>query len=462
MTNSAKPPPVYFSALELENVRCFGESQSLYLTDKEGNPVQWTLILGDNGVGKTTLLQCLAWMRPVRSDVKPRLVSLESALSNEENSTLNSLIRIGSDVSAKLEASFSVGRTIRSQDRQEEAKDVRTGTVLRSKGGELEQAKQLVLTKLKSTEFKRIFPSDLVIFAYGATRRSGTLKLEGGELSDSLASIFRSSTELYDAEDVLLNLDYRAAKSLSDRDKRRLQQVKQVLATVLPDVRDEENIHILGPEIPGSPPEPSGVLFTTPYGSVKLSALSLGYQTTLTWIADLALRLYERYPDSSDPLSEPGIVLIDEIELHLHPRWQRRMMGDLSRCFPAVQFIATAHSPLVVQAVASGNLAVLRETDGQVSVGMHSESVTAWRADQILASDLFGIPGRSKEIEMLVEDRNVLLDNESRGPDDEARLNLLEERLESLRTAEGPEDQADRDLIRRVAASLRDGGMNQS
>ena len=303
MTDSAKPPPVYFSALELENVRCFGESQLLSLADNEGNPVQWTLILGDNGVGKTTLLQCLAWMRPVRADVESRLVSLESALSNEENSTLNSLIRIGSDVRARLEVSFSVGRTIRSQDRPQDTIDVRTGIELRSKDGELEQAGQLKSTRLESTEFERIFPSDLVIFAYGATRRSGTLKLEGGELSDSLASIFRSSAELYDAEDVLLDLDYLAAKSSSDRDKRRLQQVKQVLATVLPDVRHEDNIQILGPEIPGRPSEPSGVRFKTPYGAVQLAALSLGYQTTLTWIADLALRLYMRYPGS--PLEIP-------------------------------------------------------------------------------------------------------------------------------------------------------------
>ena len=460
MTNSAKPPPVYFSALELENVRCFGESQFLFLTDSKGNPVQWTLILGDNGVGKTTLLQCLAWMRPVRSDVKPRLVSLESALSNEENSTLNSLIRIGSDVRAKLEASFSVGRTIRSQDRQQDNKDVKTGIELRSKDGSLDQAKQLKPTRLKSMEFERIFPSDLVIFAYGATRRSGTLKLEGGELSDSLASIFRSSAELYDAEDVLLNLDYRAAKSSSDRDKRRLQQIKQVLATVLPDVCHEENIHILGPEIPGSPSEPSGVLFTTPYGAVQLSALSLGYQTTLTWIADLALRLYERYPDSSDPLSEPGIVLIDNIELHLHPRWQRRMMEDLSKCFPAIQFVATAHSPLIVQAAEGGNVAVLREINGQVAIKMHWESVNAWRADQILASALFGVPSRSREIEMLVKERNDLFDKTSREPAEDTRLSLVEKKLDRLRTAEDPEDQAAMDLIRRVAAELRDSGSN--
>ena len=462
MTDSAKQPPVYFRALELENVRCFGESQSLSLADADGNPVQWTLILGDNGVGKTTLLQCLAWMRPVRSDVKPKLVTLESALSNEENSTLKSLIRIGNDVRANLEASFSVGRTIRSQDREADAKDVKTGIVLRSKGGKLEQATPSRLTILASTEFERIFPFDLVIFAYGATRRSGTLKLEGGELSDSLASIFRNSAELYDAEDVLLNLDYRAAKSLSDRDKRRLQQVMQVLATILPDVRHKENIHILGPEILGNPSEPSGVQFKTPYGVVPLSALSLGYQTTLTWIADLALRLYERYPDSPDPLSEPGIVLIDNIELHLHPRWQRRMMEDLSRCFPAIQFVATAHSPLVVQAAESGNLAVLREINGQVAIKMHSESVNAWRADQILASDLFGVPSRSREIEKLVVERNALLDKASREPDEDARLSLVEKKLDRLRTAEDPEDQAAMNLIRRVAAKMRDSGSNLS
>ena len=463
MTDPAKQPPVYFSALELENVRCFGACQALSLTDDDGNPVQWTLIFGDNGVGKTTLLQCLAWMRPDPSmDENTGFDFLEPALSSEENSTLNSLARIGTDVRTTLKATFTIGRNLQSREVDVTEKDVTTSIVWHSKEGRLQHAQTVVPTQYGTSGLQHVFSSDLAIFAYGATRRSGTLKRDRGDLSDPIASIFWNSTELYDAEDTLLKLDYRAAKSATAQDKRRLIRVKQILAAVLPDVGHEENIRILGPDVLGSPSEPSGVWYETPYGAVPQSALSLGYQTTLTWIADLALRLYERYPESLDPLSEPGIVLIDEIELHLHPRWQRRMMEDLSKCFPAVQFIATAHSPLVAQAVAGGNLAVLRETEGQVSVGMHSESVTAWRADQILASNLFGIPSRSKEIEMLVEDRNVLLANESRGPDDEARLNLLEERLESLRTAEDPEGQADRDLIRRVAASLRDGGMNQS
>ena len=462
MTHSVKQPRIYISALELENVRCFGQRQTLFLTDQDGSPVQWTLILGDNGVGKTTLLQCLAWMRPDRSDDENgERASLVPALSGEENSTLKSLIRIGPDVKARLSATFSVGQSICSQEGEAPKINVTTHIDLHSKGGLLKSAKPSVTKTPESTLFERISLSDLAIFAYGAARRTGILTLEGDNLSDPLASIFTNSTELYDTEDTLLKLDYRAAKDATKHNKRRLQRVKEVLAAVLPDIGHADNIRILGPDILGSPSEPSGVQYETPYGVVPHSALSLGYQTTLTWIADLALRLYERYPKSPDPLSEPGIVLIDEIELHLHPRWQRRMMEDLSRCFPAIQFIATAHSPLVVQSAEGGKLAVLRERDGEVSIEMNSESVSAWRADQILASDLFGIPSRSRAIEMLMEERNTLLDKTDRQPTDEARLCLLEEKLDRLRTAEDPHDQAAMDLIRTVAEKLKDGGWDE-
>src|ERR1051326_2947387 len=60
---------IYFTSLELDSVRCFGRPQRLDLTDATGNPAQWTLLLGDNGVGKTTLLQCLSWMRPVPAEI---------------------------------------------------------------------------------------------------------------------------------------------------------------------------------------------------------------------------------------------------------------------------------------------------------------------------------------------------------------------------------------------------------
>ena len=94
----SETPPIYFSTLKIENVRCFGEGQVLRLTDVNGRPAHWSLLIGENGTGKTTLLECLAWMRPVlHGDAVPAdpdqprgpipLVNglLKSALTDEEN-----------------------------------------------------------------------------------------------------------------------------------------------------------------------------------------------------------------------------------------------------------------------------------------------------------------------------------------------------------------------------------------
>ena len=108
-------------------------------------------------------------------------------------------------------------------------------------------------------------PKDVPIFGYGAARRPGTVKSERSEFSDPLASLFETGTELYDAEDILIKLHHRAAIDEQGKDKRRLVQIKQLLAEILPDVIDADDINILGPEIIGDPEEPSGVRFKTPY-----------------------------------------------------------------------------------------------------------------------------------------------------------------------------------------------------
>ena len=467
MRDSEVRPAIYFNSIELENVRCFGQRQRLDLSDESGKPVQWTLILGDNGVGKTTLLQCLAWMRPVLTPLKinyeengvpyelvPDLF-IEPALSGEDNSTLDSLVRIGGDVSVSIKAELSVGEKFGEEGTESvDIPDVITVAKMKGRNGRLEANTPVIGSPPEDEDSI----ANLAMFAYGAARRPGTVKFERSMRSDALASLFQSSAELYDAEEILLRLDHRAVKSGDQQDIERLHRVKQILATILPDIDRTENIQILGPAVFGSSSEPSGVRFQTPYGLVPLSALSLGYQTTLTWIGDLALRLFEHYPESPDPLSEPGIVLIDNIDLHLHPRWQRRVMEYLTACFPAVQFIATAHSPLIAQAAENASLAVLREEDGQVVIKRHLQSVNTWRADQILASDLFDIPTRSGSIQKLIKERDDLLDKMNRNQVEEERLKCLEDELERLPTAESSEDRDAMDLIRSVAARLRDGG----
>jgi transcriptional regulator with XRE-family HTH domain len=117
----------------------------------------------------------------------------------------------------------------------------------------------------------------------------------------------------------------------------------------------------------------------------------LGYKTLIAWMVDLASRMFDRYPDSPNPLAEPAVVLIDEIDLHLHPKWQRTLMSYLSERFPNTQFIATAHSPLVVQAASDANVVLLRREGDHVVIDNNMKDIHGWRVDQILTSDLFGL-----------------------------------------------------------------------
>ena len=442
--------PFYISSLELENVRCFGTKQSFSLIDDNDNPVRWNLILGDNGVGKTTLLQCLAWMRPVPTRDEEGAF-IEPALNGEENPVLKSLIRLGGEIAANLKAVYSVGQTLGSAESNSHTAMMETEFRIHGEDGIL---KDIAWNRIDIEKIELSPPQDPPIFGYGATRCPGTLILDRAGLSDPLASLFDSRTELYDAEDILLKLDYRAAKSQTTQDKERLEDVKGIVASILPDLGSADDIFILAPEVFGRASQPSGVLFRTPYGAVPLRSMSLGYQTTLTWVLDLALRLYEYYPNHHEPLGKPSVVLIDNIDLHLHPKWQRRLIEDLSACFPATQFIATAHSPLIVQAAEDANLVVLRQEAGQVLIEKHSQSVKDWRADQILSSDLFDVPTRGPFVEKVMRERDALLDKTDRDPEEEAKLNALETVLEESPTAVDPKDREAMSVIRRVADAL--------
>ena len=139
--------------------------------------------------------------------------------------------------------------------------------------------------------------------------------------------------------------------------------------------------------------------------------LSHGYQTLIAWMVDFASRMVDRYPDSPDPLAEPAVVLVDEIDLHLHPTWQRELIGYLTERFPNTQFIATAHSPLIVQAASDANIALLKREGDHVEIeqrrGGHSRTGAV---DQILTSDLFGLemPGRRRSTSLLKRRKELL------------------------------------------------------
>ena len=84
---------------------------------------------------------------------------------------------------------------------------------------------------------------------------------------------------------------------------------------------------------------------------LRIEQLSDGFRTTLAMVMDIAARMAEANPRSIDPLATSGIVLIDEVDLHLHPGWQQHILLDLQRTFPNIQFIVSTHSAQVISSV---------------------------------------------------------------------------------------------------------------
>ena len=99
---------------------------------------------------------------------------------------------------------------------------------------------------------------------------------------------------------------------------------------------------------------------------LDLNQLSGGYRATLALVGDLAWRMAMGNPHLDSPLTSEAVVLIDEIELHLHPEWQQRILPDLTRTFPNAQFIVTTHSPQVLTTVKPEQVVTLVREDGKI------------------------------------------------------------------------------------------------
>lgn len=92
-----------------------------------------------------------------------------------------------------------------------------------------------------------------------------------------------------------------------------------------------------------------------------LSEMSDGYRNMLSMVADIAYRMALLNPQLLDKVTEKtsGVVLIDEIDLHLHPAWQRHIVGALKKIFPKVQFIVSTHAPSVISSVPQDEIVIL-------------------------------------------------------------------------------------------------------
>ncbi len=175
------------------------------------------------------------------------------------------------------------------------------------------------------------------------------------------------------------------------------------------------------------------VIVTTDDGEVSIDLLSQGTSSIIGWVGVLLERLYEVFPNAPEPEKQPALVLVDEIDAHMHPEWQITLVPLLRRKFPHLQVIATTHSPLIVGNMKSGEVYHLRrESSGSVRVQRIKQAFAGFRADQILTSPAFNLDTTvSVRGKQTMEEYARLLGTANRTPEEEAQLQELSALIET-------------------------------
>lgn len=314
----------YFDRIRLRNIRCFQD------TDVALGP-NVTVIIGENGAGKTTVVEALA-----------------SLTHGADEGLAEFPLRRGA---SRGEVSLYESRKKR-------------------------KAASWTTSASEPQGERNTLPQDRYLFAYGRYRR-----VFFPEQKDAERQHWQPSLDLHELARLA---GQRRTVTLNQPDNNLLRDLARYLAALDfgrgSDPRLEQtwrdlnaSLKQLGHRLEGiameKRPNGSAVPMVVRNGlRLELRELSDGYQALLVVIFDLMLRYAYLFPSLKKPLEGEGLVAIDEVDLHLHPRWQRTAVAQLIDLFPNTQFVLTTHSPAVVQGAIDLKMKVvsLHEKDGEV------------------------------------------------------------------------------------------------
>lgn len=358
--------------LTLQNFRCF-DKYEIQLSDR------FTLLIGDNGAGKTAILDALAYSAnkflegfpfyvnseeneysPKTDDIRFELKSLGQGLIKER--LASALISTDGVIDGKPYSwSFSIKTTrILSID------DISQIRIIACKLFEEITHKQTILP---------------IIAKYGTNRLWKTIRHKEVEIlpPDSRLIGYRDCLNPdSNFEQLFRWFKTQELAALQKQEQRHvLEAVREAIINVIPDAQkvwwdidwDELRVEILLKEIPHA---------------IPFHLLSDGYRNMIAMAADIAYRMATLNPQlEADVIKQTeGIVLIDEIDLHLHPKWQRQVVDRLLNTFPKVQFIATSHSPFIIQSLYHRKDALVWDLEKAQPLAIESESIEDIAEDQ--------------------------------------------------------------------------------
>ncbi len=347
---------MFLKHLTLENVRCFKKLELDFGHD-DGSIRKWTVVLGENGTGKSTILRALALVTAGSDALTEVLGEPDHWVRNgAETCKIEALLQINKrtlhTISLEIKRGDSVSRIIS-----------RSQTSLAALNEELGRAR-----------------GSFFVAGYGTSRRLGTertLRPKSSGYRDlraqSIATLFDNEVSLTPLESWAMDLDYRK----SDEGMR---TVRKVLSSFLP-----------GLTFKGINREERSLEFKTPDGIVPLQYLSDGYQNAAAWIGDLMYRITEVFEDFRQPLKTSGLLIIDEVDLHLHPKWQRSLYSFLQKKLPNLQLIVTTHSAVTAQQADEKEIHYLTRRGKTVTLNRFDSDPSQLLINQLLMTDAFGL-----------------------------------------------------------------------
>jgi hypothetical protein len=409
--------PFVLKHVHLENIGPF-ESLDLDLT------TSWNILLGDNGVGKTVVLKAIA-----------------AALCGKDTETgpVERLLRAGTD-SGLIRLKAQEEYTVKLQ-RGSDGKVTITPTSLSPMV--YENALVLGFPALRAISWDRPKGPD--------PKRKASVPASAADLLPLLRG--EPDSRISDIKQWLINLDWRSAQDA--RAGRQLQRFFEALQTLTQGLR----IKLVAIDR-----ESGSIIIETDSGKVPLETISQGTSSILCWIGTLIERLSEARRGD-----ETALVLIDEIDAHMHPKWQQVFVDAFRSEFKNVQLIATTHSPFIV---GNMNIAVgeseaaeavdqvvvfVRDQQGVLSQMRWNQRLKGLRIDQIVTLPVFGLDSsRDNETADALKTYNELSlkDEEELTPEEQAKLEAAASILNmKSHPAETEEARRAYELIHQSAAS---------
>lgn len=417
---------MYLRRLVLENVRSI-KYLDLPFSTEDDETRKWTFVLGENGTGKSTVLRSIALLLAGTEALPELLVNTDSWIRNRTQS-------------CRL---FATLVTAQGKERDIEI-SMRRGDGIKDVFKRNRELLDLLDQAISHTE------RNYFTVGYGASRRFSSDRYSTSRAAEifrdpraqRVATMFVPDATLNPLDSWAMDLDYRR--------KDGIKIVRNALDDLLPNVKFK-----------GIDKDRRKLLFRTPDGSVSLDQLSEGYQNVALWCGDLLYRITETFEDYKKPLEARGLLLIDELSLHLHPVWQRQLIGFLTDKLPNFQIIATTHSPLTVHQADEGELFMLRrEEPGKPPVlQAYPGSPRTLMLHQLLLSPVFGLTTmHSHQMEALRSEYKALQDKQGRSADENARLDTLRRDLADLPdwTAETPRERKQRTVLEEIRQALKD------